>query len=286
MFETRLIPISVMALLLGGWLTGCAVDLEPLPQPVYVTAPENLRQRYDHITGQQVLNLVPQAEMERRAQHNLDEELALYRRFGLRQVTDPADPRLARLTEIAGKVHRKSHLADREMSFILIENDTFQAYTFGGKAVVFYSGLVDMLDDDTLAIVVGHELAHVAAGHIAEETSRTIVNTNHPETLPPLAGFYGLNAEIEADRVGLVYAFLAGYDPRAGAVFWAEQAKHGSSQTFNLFLDNHPPYQDRARYLERDAAILMQHATGEDIVNHDRYLRCNPLYCFDDTAAD
>lgn len=275
-----------MVLLLGGWLTGCTVDLEPIPQPVYVTAPENLRQRYDHITGQQVLNLVPKAEMDRRAQRNLNERLALYSRFGMRQITDPADPRLARLAEIAGKVRRKSHLADREINFILIENDVFQAYTFGGAAVVFYTGLVDRLNDDTLASIVGHELAHIVAGHIAEETSRTIVNTTHPETLTPLAGFYGLNAEIEADRVGLVYAFLAGYDPRAGAVFWAEQAEFDKGQTFNLFLDSHPPYQDRARYLERDAAILMQHAPGADIASHDRYLRCNPLYCLDDRTNE
>ena len=92
-----------MVLLLGGWLTGCTVDLEPIPQPVYVTAPENLRQRYDHITGQQVLNLVPKAEMDRRAQRNLNERLALYSRFGMGQITDPADPRLAGLLKLPAR---------------------------------------------------------------------------------------------------------------------------------------------------------------------------------------
>lgn len=260
-------------------IAGCGVDLETPPQPVYVTAPENLRQHYDLITGQRVLNLVPRAEMDRRARENLRERLNLYRVFGFHQVTDPADRRLVRLHHIAGKVHRSSHLADREIEFILIENPVFQAYTFGGGAVVFYSGLLDMLDDDQLAGVAGHELAHIAAGHIGEETSRGIVNTETPQSLIPLAAFYGIDAEMEADRVGLVYAILAGYDPSASASFWADQAHHGGARLVNPFTDSHPPYQDRAAYLINDARLLLEAPPGDSRKDRDAYLRCNPLYC-------
>lgn len=279
-----LFAVSFAGLLVIG-LAACRVPLEPVPQQVYVTAPENIRQQHDLITGQQVLNLVPQAEMDRRAQYNLDERLALYARLGLDQITDPASPQLSRLLKIARKVHRNSHLADRDITFVLINNNIFQAYTFGGRAVVFYTGLVDMLDDDQLAAVVGHELAHIAAGHIAEESSRSIVNTTAPETLAPLAGFYTISAEMEADRVGLVYAMLAGYDPRAGAAFWARQAKGEHSQLFSLFHDSHPPHKDRARYLEQDAKQLLQSPPGRDRASRDAYLRCNPLYCLGEAVS-
>lgn len=271
--------MKIAMVLVSLMLAGCGLDLEPIPQPVYVTAPENLRPRHDLITGQRIFNLVPRAEMDRRARSNLEDRLGLYRMFGLRQITDPAEKRLARLQAIADRVHRNSHLADRQIDIILIENNVFQAYTFGGGAVVFYTGLVERLDDDQLAGVVGHELAHIAAGHIAEETSRAIVNTNAPESLTPLAGFYGINDEMEADRVGLVYTILAGYDPAANAHFWADQARLGGRDILNPFADSHPPYHDRAAALAEDAALLLRQPPGESESDRQRYLRCNPLYC-------
>ena len=270
----------VQAVLLVSLVAGCGVSIKPLEQPPkLVTAPEYIRIKFDSITNLPVLNLISTAEMDDRAERLLEEALQDYKTMGFQHVTALSDRRLARLKHIFDRVQQYSHLKDSPIKVVLIESPIFQAYTFGGGAVVFHTGLTEELDDDQLAAVIGHEIAHIAANHIAEETSRSLVNTETGYWRPHLTGFYALNAEMEADQIGLVYAALAGYDPDASVTFWAEQSEHQGHDMLNPFADSHPTYQYRAKYLQENADKLSQLPRNLSEQKRQELMLCNPIYC-------
>ena len=269
--------------LLGGCLllAGCGVGVEPLGAPNQLVSAEELRLRYDRITAAPVVNLVPPAQMKTHAKEALANQLASYRRSGIERITDTDNLELHRLTRIFNAVHRYTHLAEWQIEIVLMEKPVFQAYTFGGQSVVFYTGLTTRLSDAELAAVIGHELAHIAAGHIGESQSRDIVNTgtNSLTETGQLAAFYALSDESEADAVGLVYASLAGYPPRDMAEFWANQARIGGPRLVNLLADTHPTDASRAKRLSVIADKLEGYVEGLSEAQKQAAIRCNPVYC-------
>ena len=271
---------GLIILLLGGVLAGCGVSIDPVPKaPQVVAAPDHIRLKKDRVTNQPVLNLLTLAEMDERAERNLQNALQDYEMLGFQHITADRDPRLMRLERVFIAVHQHSHLKASPLRIVLIDNPVFQAYTFGGGAVVFYTGLTERLNDDELAAVIGHEIAHIAASHIAEQTSRSLVNIESGYWEPSLTGLDALNAEMEADQIGLVYATLAGFSPIASVQFWAKQARQQGQDILNPFADSHPTYQDRAKYLQESADKLQQ--LPRHLSDHDRHhlIFCNPIYC-------
>jgi predicted Zn-dependent protease len=123
--------------------------------------------------------------------------------------------------------------------------------------------------DDELAVVMGHEAAHAIARHGAERISRAIAvqavaavaiasGEVDPRLVGATAAAYGLlgetafsrSEESEADRIGLVIAADAGYDPRAAVGFWKKMAEKGGSKPPE-FLSTHPSDETRAKRLSR-----------------------------------
>ena len=148
---------------------------------------------------------------------------------------------------------------------VLVDRDVFQAYTLGGLEIVFYTGLTQSLSDDGLAIIVGHEIAHITTGHALEAVSRDVVNLSHHEaTSAELAGFYRIESEYEADMVGLLYASLAGYDASKAAEIWTRLSEVQLRPKFNLFTSTHPPDSARAA-INRFTKRLGKVATGFDL---------------------
>ena len=265
---------------MAAFIGGCGISVDPLDQRSgLVVGPEHIRIKKDRITNQPVLNLLTLADMDERAERNLQQALTDYQAVGYPHITAKQDPRLARLELIFSNVHRYSHLKNSRLRVVLIEKPVFQAYTFGGGAVVFYTGLTERLTDAELAAVVGHEIAHIAASHIAEQTSRSLVNTDSGFWQPSLTGFEALNAEMEADQIGLVYATLAGYSPLAVVEFWAKQADQQGEEIQNPFADSHPIYQDRAKYLQASAQKLLQLPAPLSDQDRLNLVMCNPIYC-------
>ena len=143
--------------------------------------------------------------------------------------------------------------------------------------MVFYTGLTESLSDDGLAVIVGHEIAHIAAGHAVEQVSRDVVNLDHNHSQEArLSGFYSVEAEYEADMIGLLYATLAGYDGRKAAEIWETLAGIRQSPKFNLFTTTHPPDALRDTRLRQQAADIM---ALRGTANWQDALNCNPLYC-------
>jgi predicted Zn-dependent protease len=133
----------------------------------------------------------------------------------------------------------------------------------GGKVVV-YTGLLPLSQNEAgLGIVIGHEIAHAIAQHGSERMSQALLQqlggvalevaiANKPtETQNLFMTAYGIGStvggilpfsrkeETEADRFGLYYAAMAGYNPEEAIPFWERMSKAGGEQPPE-FLSTHP----------------------------------------------
>ena len=268
-----------LVLLLMVGLSACqsGIKIEPVGvAPTLVKAADAVPLSKDRVTAETVLHLRDQMTQNALAQKQLADNIAFYAAIGHPQIAE-ADKDYQRLKAIFDQVHQRSHLADMALKPILIERDLFNAYTLGGLEIVFYTGLTRRLSDDGLAMIIGHEIAHITTGHALEQVSRDIVNLSHSHKQDKkLSGFYAVESEYEADIVGLLYAVLAGYDGTKAGEIWETLSEIQNRPEFNLFTSTHPPDDARAQRLY-DKAAAIAHLRGSENWRQD--LRCNPIYC-------
>ena len=170
-----------------------------------------------------------------------------------------------------------------QWEFVVFDSPTVNAFALPGGKVGVYTGLIKLsASDDEIAIVMGHEIAHVTSRHGAERTSQNYaiigvglaaavaMETQHvdPAKRNLALAAYGVGASVgymlpfsrlhesEADSVGLRFAAGAGYDPRAGATFWRKMAAQGGSKPPE-FLSTHPSDATRIANLQALAPQYM-----------------------------
>ncbi len=113
-----------------------------------------------------------------------------------------------------------------------------------GKMVV-YTGILPVTgNDDQLATVLGHEMAHALAHHASERVARERSATNILRSLS-----YDRLQESEADHIGLFLMTFAGYDPDQAVVFWERMHAMGVAGRPPEFLSDHPSDDYRIRSL-------------------------------------
>jgi len=143
----------------------------------------------------------------------------------------------------------------------------------GGKVVV-YTGLLPVTQDEaSLAVVMGHEIAHAIARHGNERMSQgmmvqfggavlsTAMQQKPAVTQALFQQAYGLSTnlgmlkysrthETEADKMGLVFAAMGGYNPEAAVSFWERMSKASSGQKPPELLSTHPSDETRIATLK------------------------------------
>lgn len=149
---------------------------------------------------------------------------------------------------------------------------TINAFALPGGKVGVYSGLLNLAaSDDEIAIVMGHEIAHVTSRHGAERMSQGVLvavggivldaSTQGKKNHDLMLAGYGLAAtggvlafsrkhESEADFIGIRYAAKGGYDPRAAITFWQKMTRTGSPGKVPAFLSTHPSHERRISDLQ------------------------------------
>ena len=168
-----------------------------------------------------------------------------------------------------------SEVANYQWTFNLVQDKQVNAWCMPGGLIVVYEGLLPVTQDEaSLAIVLGHEIAHAVARHSAEQMSTQIkqqqglqvgaavagmlgVGTNTTSAIGALVaqGFnfknlsYSRSHESEADHMGLIFAAMAGYDPQVAVTFWQRMAAASTSQT-SEFLSDHPSDATRIKQIQ------------------------------------
>ena len=156
-------------------------------------------------------------------------------------VLPPSSPPARRVARVGARVvaalredprlRALPHLRGTAWSFVVIDSPEVNAFVVpGGQAFVFTGLLRAFPEDDALAMVLAHEVAHVVARHSAEKVSHAVVGTLLKIALAVLTGVQGASdavvdiglslpfsrrAESEADAIGILLMARACFDPAA-----------------------------------------------------------------------
>ena|SRR5690606_27515860 len=168
-----------------------------------------------------------------------------------------------------------NELAGYQWEFNLVNSPDVNAWCMPGGKVVVYTGLLPVTKNEAgLAIVMGHEITHAVAKHGQERISQEMAaqgigvlgdvftsgnaQANNifnavfaPGTQIGVLLPNSRNQELEADHYGLIFAAMAGYNPREAVPFWQRMAalKAGGSQPPEI-LSTHPLDAKRIRKIE------------------------------------
>jgi predicted Zn-dependent protease len=246
------------------------------------------------ITGRKQMNLLPESQLMGMA-------LTSYGQFLSQNPAMPAsNPQAAQVKEVGDRIARAAtkylrakgvgdRVAGFKWEFNLVQSNEVNAWCMPGGKVVFYTGILPITQNiDGLAVVMGHEVAHAIARHGNERMSQGLLAqgggmaldvalSQKPELTRQLfSQAYGLGAtvgavlpfsrlhESEADKLGLAFAAVAGYNVDEAAPFWIRMSKVGGGSRPPEFLSTHPDPQSRAKaiqeYLPQAKAIGRKYA--------------------------
>ena len=142
----------------------------------------------------------------------------------------------------------------------------------GGK-IAFYTGMLEVTkNEDGLAAVMGHEVAHAVAKHSVERASRGVLLNSGTQIIDILSGgklsqvnrttgmntvgllsrigiMYPFNRkqESEADYLGLIFSSLSGYDIRETPKIWERMKEYNKGKTPSEFMSTHPSPDNRIK---------------------------------------
>lgn len=127
------------------------------------------------MTGQRTLSVADRSAQIKQGNAAVEQLLSAEKKAG-RKVDAALDrQQYQRLIRIFDRVHQVSHLNQERWQPILIDRDSFNAFTTGGTYIVVHRGLMQQLNDDEVAAVIGHEIAHTVANHVGErQTSQQL----------------------------------------------------------------------------------------------------------------
>jgi len=163
-----------------------------------------------------------------------------------------------------------------EWEFNLIDDPAINAWCMPGGKVAFYTGILPVCqNEDGIAVVMGHEIAHAVANHSGERMSQQLLvqmggvglstaMRDKPQMTQQIAmSVFGVGSQVavilpysrqhefEADRLGLIFMAMAGYDPNEAPKFWERmQALSGGGGSPPQFLSTHPSDAKRIRELQ------------------------------------
>lgn len=172
------------------------------------------------------------------------------------------------------KKNQYKRIKNYQWEFNLAQVSDANAWCMPGGKVMVYTGILPLTKTEAgLAVVMGHEIAHAVARHGNERMSQQLVmamggiglavavSDKPKETQDLFMLAYGAGAtlgvllpfsrlhEREADKMGLVFMAIAGYDPNEAVDFWKRMAQQGGPK-MPAFLSTHPSDETRIKELE------------------------------------
>jgi predicted Zn-dependent protease len=163
-----------------------------------------------------------------------------------------------------------SQLEGFQWEFNLIDDPkTVNAWCMPGGKVAFYTGIIPICKDEAgVAVVMGHEVAHAIANHGRERMSQGLVANLGISTLSAALGqnpgmtkqimlqAVGIGTQIgmlkfsrqhesEADKIGLIFMAMAGYNPNESVSFWQRMDSKSGGGAPPEWLSTHPSHSTR-----------------------------------------
>ena len=163
-----------------------------------------------------------------------------------------------------------------DWEYILIDNKKIKnAWCMPGGKIAVYSGMLEVTKNQNgLAAVMGHEIAHAVAKHSVERASRnavinvatqitdvlsggklsTVNRTTGMNTVGMLAQLgimypFNRKQESEADYLGMIFSSLSGYDIRETVKIWERMKKLNKGKEQPEFMSTHPSSDNRIKNL-------------------------------------
>ncbi len=220
------------------------------------------------VTGRKTLPFVSEAQMQQMADPQYDSFLrvnkvlsnsnaVMVKRVGQKIATA--------ITKYYTDQGNASVLEGYKWEYNLVDSKEANAWCMPGGKIVVYTGLLPITQtEDALAVVMGHEVAHAVAQHGTSRMTEAVstqlgaallsvlLSTKPTQTQDLFLTVYGVGTqfgsalpnsrkqELEADKLGLLFSALAGYDPRAAVAFWERMASASNGQKPPEFLSTHP----------------------------------------------
>ena len=188
------------------------------------------------------------------------------------------DPALwAQLNRIGARLAKVSDRQDYPYKFYLIQGKDLNAFTTPGGNIYIYTALMKTLQtDDRIAGVLAHEIGHCAAKHVAKKyqkalgynliyniamaavgngSSKEIVQIGSGPLMNLIFSAYSRKDEYEADKLGVKYATLAGYDPHGLLEALQILLAKEKGPEAPAILSTHPPTKERIAALKTEVAL-------------------------------
>ena len=223
------------------------------------------------ITERKQLKLIPESHLNNKAER-------LYEKVKLKAKLSKDKKNLDKIKEIGSKIEYSiSEFFDRNnqpdptanfnWEYILIENKKVRnAWCMPGGKIAVYTGMLEITKNDNgLAAVMGHEIAHAVAKHSVERASRSVLLNTGTQIIDIATGgkisqvnrTTGMNTvgllsqigimnpfnrkqESEADYLGLIFTSLSGYDIRETIKIWERMKEANKGKEPPEFMSTHP----------------------------------------------
>ena len=228
------------------------------------------------ITERKQLKLIPESNLNNKAE-------MLYEKVKQKAKLSEDKKTLDKIKEIGSKIEYSiSEFFDRNnqpdptanfnWEYILIENKKVRnAWCMPGGKIAVYTGMLEITKNDNgLAAVMGHEIAHAVAKHSVERASRSVLLNTGTQIIDIATGgkisqvnrTTGMNTvgllsqigimnpfnrkqESEADYLGLIFASLSGYDIRETVKIWERMKEANKGKEPPEFMSTHPSNTNR-----------------------------------------
>ena len=168
----------------------------------------------------------------------------------------------------------------------LVDSKEANAWCMPGGKIVVYSGILPLTqNENALAVVLGHEIAHAVAEHgrermaseikrqglgsiaslvltgtgVSQQTSNVFLNVYDVGSQVGYALPHSRSQESEADKLGLTYCALGGYNPQEAVTFWQRMATASNGQKPAEFLSTHPSDETRIKQIQQELPNAMKY---------------------------
>jgi predicted Zn-dependent protease len=239
------------------------------------------------LTGRRQLSLIPESEM-------ISLSLTQYGQFLKENKVSTDQAKTAMVRRVGERIAKavESYMAQAGLSenlkgyqweFNLVESPEVNAWCMPGGKVVVYSGLLPVAqNEEGLATVMGHEIAHAVARHGSERMSQQLIAqlgstslsaalADKPQATQQIAAAaFGLGTQVgvllpfsrkqesEADHLGLIFMAMAGFNPQSSLAFWQRMGQQ-TKTSMPEFLSTHPVNSTRIRDLQKELPEAMKY---------------------------